>query len=71
MPGPTVVLVHGAFADASGFAGVIRELESACHTRSPRRTRCEASPSTPASSATWSRPSTARSCWSGIPTEAP
>ena len=23
---PTVVLVHGAFADASGFAGVIREL---------------------------------------------
>ena len=29
MPGPAVVLVHGAFADASGFAGVIRELESA------------------------------------------
>jgi len=26
---PTVVLVHGAFADASGFAGIIRELESA------------------------------------------
>jgi pimeloyl-ACP methyl ester carboxylesterase len=25
---PTVVLVHGAFADASGFAGVIRELHS-------------------------------------------
>ena len=23
---PTVVLVHGAFADASGFGGVIREL---------------------------------------------
>jgi len=32
MPGPTVVLVHGAFADASGFGGVIRELESAGHT---------------------------------------
>jgi pimeloyl-ACP methyl ester carboxylesterase len=32
MPSPTVVLVHGAFADASGFAGVIRELESAGHT---------------------------------------
>jgi pimeloyl-ACP methyl ester carboxylesterase len=29
---PTVVLVHGAFADASGFAGVIRELETAGHT---------------------------------------
>ena len=27
----TVVLVHGAFADASGFAGVIRELDSAGH----------------------------------------
>jgi pimeloyl-ACP methyl ester carboxylesterase len=26
---PTVVLVHGAFADASGFAGVIRELQTA------------------------------------------
>ena len=26
---PTVVLVHGAFADASGYSGVIRELQSA------------------------------------------
>ena len=26
---PTVVLVHGAFADASGFAGVVRELSTA------------------------------------------
>jgi pimeloyl-ACP methyl ester carboxylesterase len=25
---PTVVLVHGAFADASGYAGVIRQLQS-------------------------------------------
>jgi pimeloyl-ACP methyl ester carboxylesterase len=29
MSDPTVVLVHGAFADASGFAGIIRELSSA------------------------------------------
>lgn len=29
---PTVVLVHGAFADASGFAGVIRELQTAGHS---------------------------------------
>jgi hypothetical protein len=56
MPGPTVVLVHGAFADASGFAGVIRELESAGHTA--------LAPPNPLRS-------TARSCWSGIPTEAP
>jgi len=31
-PQPTVVLVHGAFADASGFSGLIRELESSGHT---------------------------------------
>jgi pimeloyl-ACP methyl ester carboxylesterase len=31
MSEPTVVLVHGAFADASGFTGVIRELESGGH----------------------------------------
>jgi pimeloyl-ACP methyl ester carboxylesterase len=29
---PTIVLVHGAFADASGFAGVIRELQSTGHS---------------------------------------
>ena len=29
MSDPTVVLVHGAFADASGYAGIIRELHSA------------------------------------------
>lgn len=28
---PTIVLVHGAFADASGFAGVIRELTASGH----------------------------------------
>lgn len=28
-PSPTVVLIHGAFADASGFAGLIRELQAA------------------------------------------
>src|SRR5499427_749996 len=32
VPGATVVLVHGAFADASGFGGVIRELERDGHT---------------------------------------
>jgi len=31
MSEPTVVLVHGAFADASGFAGVIRELQTSGH----------------------------------------
>lgn len=33
---PTVVLVHGAFADASGYAGVIRELQTrAVEVRAP------------------------------------
>jgi pimeloyl-ACP methyl ester carboxylesterase len=31
MTDTTVVLVHGAFADASGFRGVIRELQAAGH----------------------------------------
>src|SRR5215469_11345161 len=32
VPGATIVLVHGAFADASGFGGVIRELKRDGHT---------------------------------------
>jgi hypothetical protein len=31
-PLPTVVLVYGAFSDASGFSGLIRELSHAGHT---------------------------------------
>jgi pimeloyl-ACP methyl ester carboxylesterase len=31
-PLPTAVLVHGAFSDASGFSGLIRELSHAGHT---------------------------------------
>lgn len=37
VPGPTVVLVHGAFADSSGWAGVIERLHDAGH-------RCTAVP---------------------------
>jgi pimeloyl-ACP methyl ester carboxylesterase len=32
MTAPTVVLVHGAFADASGYAGIITELQASGHT---------------------------------------
>ena len=32
VPGTTIVLVHGAFCDASGFGGVIRELKRQGHT---------------------------------------
>jgi pimeloyl-ACP methyl ester carboxylesterase len=31
MTSTTVVLVHGAFADASGFGGIVRELQAAGH----------------------------------------
>jgi pimeloyl-ACP methyl ester carboxylesterase len=32
VPGTTIVLVHGAFSDASGLSGVIRELKRTGHT---------------------------------------
>ncbi len=34
-PHPAVVLVHGAFADASGWAGVVRELQRDCAVVAP------------------------------------
>jgi pimeloyl-ACP methyl ester carboxylesterase len=38
---PAIVLVHGAFADASGWAGVIGELRAAGYDRIVARpTRC-------------------------------
>ena len=44
---PTVVLVHGAFVDASSWNGVIAELKAAGWTSWRRRTCCAASASTP------------------------
>jgi hypothetical protein len=39
---PTIVLVHGAFADASSWSGVIELLQQQGYTSSPRPTRCAA-----------------------------
>ncbi|MFT3835067.1 MAG: hypothetical protein QM711_17400 [Micropruina sp.] len=44
---PTIVLVHGAFADSSSWSGEIRRLQSEAMRLSPWRTRCAASPPTP------------------------
>ena len=39
---PTIVLVHGAFADASSWNGVIERLQSRVTPSSRQRIRCEA-----------------------------
>ena len=39
-PKPTVVLVHGAFADSSGFDGVIDRLAATATVSAPHRTGC-------------------------------
>ena len=44
---PTVVLVHGSWADSSGWAGVITRLHDAAIPSSRRRTRCAGCPPTP------------------------
>ena len=44
---PTVVLVHGAFVDASRWNGVIAELKAAASTSWRPLTCCAASASTP------------------------
>ena len=43
---PTVVLVHGAFADASSWNDVIERLQAERVQVTAPRTRCAASPST-------------------------
>ena len=39
---PTILLVHGAFADASSWNGVISILKKEAMTSLPSRTRCAA-----------------------------
>ena len=46
-PRPTVVLVHGAFADSSSWNGVIATLSAPATPSSPRPTRCAACQPTP------------------------
>ena len=46
-PTPTIVLVHGAWADASGWSAVILRLQQDGHTVYARPTRCAACRKTP------------------------
>jgi hypothetical protein len=60
---PTIVLVHGAFADASSWNGVIERLQQQEDTpSSPRRIRCVAWPPIPPTSQASSTRSTVRCC---------
>ncbi|GDY44166.1 hypothetical protein SANT12839_050480 [Streptomyces antimycoticus] len=68
---PTVVLVHGAFADSSSWNGVIKRLRHAGYPVLAPPTRCAAWPATPPTCTASSRASRARSCSSATPTAAP
>jgi pimeloyl-ACP methyl ester carboxylesterase len=69
-PKPTIVLVHGAFADASGWAGTITRLEDRGYTvLAPANPLRGVPPTPPTSPASWP-PSTDPSSWSGTPTAA-
>jgi hypothetical protein len=65
---PTVVLVHGAFADASSWNGVIERLQRQGGTVVAPATRCAAWPLMPPTWPVWSTSSTAPCCWSATPT---
>ena len=58
---PTVVLVHGAYADGSSWNEVIERLLAEGVQVTAPRTRCAASPSTPPTSPTFSTRSPVRS----------
>jgi alpha-beta hydrolase superfamily lysophospholipase len=59
---PTIVLVHGAFADASSWNGVIERLQQEGYTVIARRIRCVAWPPIPPTSQASSTRSTDRCC---------
>ena len=60
---PTIVLVHGAFADASSWNGVIERLQQrGLHRHRPGRIRCVAWPPIPPTSQASSTRSTVRYC---------
>ena len=70
-PKPTVVLVHGAFADSSGWDGVIDRLRHDGYPVRAARIRCSDCGSTPTPSVPSSTASQAPRSWSATPTAAP
>jgi dienelactone hydrolase len=67
---PTVVLVHGGFADASSWNDVVERLQAEGVQVTAPRTHFAASPSTPPTSPAFSTRSPARSSPSATPTGA-
>ncbi|MDX6382246.1 MAG: hypothetical protein QOI57_3270 [Rubrobacteraceae bacterium] len=65
---PTVVLVHGAFADGSSWNGVIERLQADGVQVTAPRTRCAASSLTPPTSLACSSRFPAQSLPSATPT---
>ena len=67
---PTIVLVHGAWADATGFDAEIRALRDRGYTPSVSATRFAISPATPPTWLSSCAPSAVRSCSSATLTAA-
>lgn len=67
---PTVILVHGAFADSSSWNGVTKILQKAVTRLLPPPIPCAVSPVMRRMFQTSSRASKEPSSWSAIPTEA-
>ena len=67
---PTVVLVHGAWADGSSWAGVAKDLQARGYTVDvPSEPAARLALATARTSRTTCRPSRVRSCSPGTPTE--
>ena len=64
---PTIVLVHGAWADASSWAGSSSGCSARASRAPRRRTTCAARPRTPPMSAPISRRCQVPSSWSVTP----
>ena len=67
---PTIVLVHGAFAESASWDRVIDSLQGSGHDVIAAANPLRSLPATPLPSATSSARSTARSCSSRTPTAA-
>ena len=68
MAQPTIVLIHGAFGDASSWRPVFNRLVDDGHTVLAPPNPCAGFPTTPPTRCRSSTSSTARSCWSATRT---
>ena len=71
MTRPTIVLVHGAFADGSSWNGVIERLQAKGYAVEAPANPLRGVTSTPRTCRAWSRRSRGRCCWWGTRTAVP